>query len=376
MKVAIAFLPAVGHFYTALRVYEALTGEGHEVALCGSRAIARLALPSRLPVVPIGYQYYVSPESVPTGFAESASTTHENDGTVYMAVKSYQDSRKFLSDWRPNLLVREDSERGSAQAAEALGIPHVSVITTANAAVKEVRRRDLEYSLRIRRATQFNQRYDFSLDRGIVAFGPGRFFGEEQDKVAVNYYRYKPASARCPPPDHEEEIVSRPRAVISLGSFMKEPQAEFFTDIVSGLREAGLSSILAVIRDDDTRSSLSAQCILRLAKKVNLLSELRQSDILVGHGGANSTMESLYYGVVPLIIPFGCDTPFVASRCVAGGYGVSLQQESVSAANVSQAVYSISEMGIPQGVQEFRKANSSLPGDHAFVAQLMTVADD
>lgn len=63
-----------------------------------------------------------------------------------------------------------------------------------------------------------------------------------------------------------------------------------------------------------------------------------QMDVLVTHGGMNSTNEALYYGVPLIVIPLSADQPIIARQVANIGAGVTLQMQSLTASQLRETV--------------------------------------
>jgi MGT family glycosyltransferase len=60
------------------------------------------------------------------------------------------------------------------------------------------------------------------------------------------------------------------------------------------------------------------------------LAVLQHASVFITHGGMNSTMEALWFGVPPVVAPQGGDQPLVAERVAALGLGRALDPGNVS----------------------------------------------
>jgi UDP:flavonoid glycosyltransferase YjiC (YdhE family) len=54
-----------------------------------------------------------------------------------------------------------------------------------------------------------------------------------------------------------------------------------------------------------------------------MVAALREADLLINHGGANSTKEALHFGIPILAFPEHADQPGIAARIVHHGVGSS-----------------------------------------------------
>jgi MGT family glycosyltransferase len=75
-----------------------------------------------------------------------------------------------------------------------------------------------------------------------------------------------------------------------------------------------------------------------VASHVPQLEILSRTHVFVTHGGMNSTMESLYYGVPMVAIPHMTEQAMTAQRIAHMGLGVMLEREAVNTATLREAV--------------------------------------
>jgi MGT family glycosyltransferase len=60
------------------------------------------------------------------------------------------------------------------------------------------------------------------------------------------------------------------------------------------------------------------------------LEMLARADAFVTHGGANSVMEGMYFGVPLLVIPLASDQPMQADLVARAGAGIAVERENLT----------------------------------------------
>jgi len=75
-----------------------------------------------------------------------------------------------------------------------------------------------------------------------------------------------------------------------------------------------------------------------LASYVPQLEVLQQTGVFVTHGGMNSVMESLYFGVPVVVVPQIIEQEMTARRCAELGLGIALDPNNLSADTLRAAV--------------------------------------
>jgi len=75
-----------------------------------------------------------------------------------------------------------------------------------------------------------------------------------------------------------------------------------------------------------------------LAPYVPQLEVLQRTSVFVTHGGMNSMMESLYFGVPVVVVPQIIEQEMTAQRCAGLGLGVALDPNNLTAETLRAAV--------------------------------------
>jgi len=109
-----------------------------------------------------------------------------------------------------------------------------------------------------------------------------------------------------------------------------------------------------------------------LRPSVPQLEVLERTSLFVTHGGANSLMESFYYGVPVVVIPQMAEQPLNAQRVADLGLGVALQKETVTVELLQQAVARVAgEPSFREKVQRMQQEVRSAGGYRAAVDALL-----
>ena len=136
MRIAFVTNPALGHLLPLLPLALAAREAGHDVVVIGGASVAGA-------VSRVGLRHVVAgPPDLPSVFAavpERAGLTGRRLAAVtwgkgfagILAPALAAATLELAREWRPDLVVHEDSEQGSWIAAERLGIPHVALQATA-----------------------------------------------------------------------------------------------------------------------------------------------------------------------------------------------------------------------------------------------------
>ena len=129
---------------------------------------------------------------------------------------------------------------------------------------------------------------------------------------------------------------SDPLVYVSLGTVFND-QPRIYRALLEGVRRAGARAIVAAGASFPRLRSLATDrdIVVRVAPQVPLLERV---DLVIGHGGNNSTNETLRAGKPLLVLPFGAEQIANAQRVEALGVGRMLRREDLSPSRLSEIV--------------------------------------
>jgi MGT family glycosyltransferase len=130
---------------------------------------------------------------------------------------------------------------------------------------------------------------------------------------------------------------ARPLVFVSLGTVFNA-WPEFFSMCFDAFRDAPYRVLMAVGRKVDAATLGRAPANVETQPHVPQLEVLERARLFVTHGGMNSTMESLWFGVPMVVIPQMLEQAATAKRVDALGLGRAFARETITAAALRQAV--------------------------------------
>ncbi|MBV9689268.1 MAG: glycosyl transferase [Ktedonobacteraceae bacterium] len=138
-----------------------------------------------------------------------------------------------------------------------------------------------------------------------------------------------------------EKLEKQPTLYISLGTVFNN-QADFFNLCFSAFGDQPWQVVLSYGKRIDPLTLHAVPQNFLLSAYVPQLEVLSHTDIFVTHGGMNSTMESLYYGVPMIVIPQMMEQALTARRVEELGLGITLDRDTVTAQTLQEAVTRVS----------------------------------
>ncbi len=134
-----------------------------------------------------------------------------------------------------------------------------------------------------------------------------------------------------------EQLGTQPLLYISLGTVFNH-QADFYRSCLTAFGETEWQVVLSVGPDVDRTTFPPIPGNFFVAPRVPQLEVLARANLFISHGGMNSTMESLSYGVPLVVIPQISEQAATARRVQELGLGIALDREMVTAERLREAV--------------------------------------
>jgi len=120
------------------------------------------------------------------------------------------------------------------------------------------------------------------------------------------------------------------RVYVSLGT-LRNNDPEFYRRCFSAFDSSAWQVVMSVGEKIDLAALTPIPGNFHVARFVKQSALLSDVDVFVTHGGLNSTMESLYFGVPMVVVPGIGEQRLTAGRVQELGLGVVLQQETLTA---------------------------------------------
>ncbi|MDQ0417539.1 UDP:flavonoid glycosyltransferase YjiC (YdhE family) [Croceifilum oryzae] len=138
-----------------------------------------------------------------------------------------------------------------------------------------------------------------------------------------------------------DNLSKQPVLYISLGTILSN--ADFYKNCFEAFGDTHWQVILNVGPRTSMKElgSIPENFIIR--PFVPQLEVLKHTDVFISHGGMNSIMEALWFGVPTVAIPQSTDQPLVAERLTQLGLGESIQPDQVTVEQLREAVNKVSQ---------------------------------
>lgn len=342
MRILFTFIGGVGHFHPLAPVARAAAAAGHEVAVAGSGAV----VPH---VAAAGFRTFAT--SAPrTGAAGPPSRDMSALAPVDLRAAEIEFAENFadkgarrhatavqrhIRAWRPDVVVRDEADLGSAVAAEVLSIPTATVLVLAAGTL--IRPDLVSTPLATLRAE-----HDLPPDPGLTMLTRGLVlspfppsFRSPDSPVPL------PETAFAFRPDTRVPLTARSRrkrVYVTLGTVFNSGSGDLFERLLTGLADIDAEVVATVGRDIDPADFGVPPDHVRIERFIPQAEVLRHADLVVSHGGSGTLMATLAHGLPSVLLPLGADQPHNAARAEELGLARSLDAATATPETIRRSV--------------------------------------
>ncbi|MFD7286740.1 glycosyltransferase [Streptomyces sp. NPDC059863] len=356
MRILFSSTPAHGHLLPQFPLAHAFRERGDDVAFLTAGGLAPVLAREGFDLLPAGptMDVLVADFIRRTGERPEGEPTPEAVGELFAGARVDLTADEALAaarDWRPELIVTELADCVGPLVAAALDVPVANLAygpalppDFAAAMDANVRRRYAERGLTPRPAAHYLDTCPPAMQQDGWQPPSGRLALRPEPHGQGGR---RPSAPADPGP-------RRPRVLVTFGTVFSAPEA-----LSPILRELSLLDMELRVTLGLTASAEDFDVDHDRVTFVGFtpLSELlRDTDLVVTHGGAGTTLGTLAAGIPMVVVPQGADQFIQADRVAAAGAGLGLP----------------GGMATPEGVA---KAASAVLADQGFRAAARTVAD-
>lgn len=342
MRILFTFIGGLGHFYPLVPVARAAAAAGHEVGVAGSGRLtaqveaagfrAFATSPGRsgtaassprdlAPLCPVDAR--AAELEFAENFADKGARRHA------VAVQQH------IRDWRPDVMVRDEADLGSAIAAEVLGIPMATLLVLAAGTLM---RPDLISaplaSLRAEHGLPPDPGLRMLTRDLVLAPFPSSF------RSPASPVPLPPSTFSFRPSNHlpSSPRSSRGHVYVTLGTVFNSASGDLFERLLAGLAAIDFDVLMTVGHHVDPAVFGVRPGHVRIERFVPQADALRDADLVVSHGGSGSLMAALTHGLPSVLLPLGADQPHNACRAEELGLAKVLDAAAVTPETIRRTV--------------------------------------
>lgn len=375
LRVLCTCLPGVGHFLPMLPLALALADAGHEVAFATAAGFLPRIETQGFPAFPAGLSLpeqlseaarrFPEQHALPPGKERFCSFVPRMLAGVAAPARA-ADLVPILREWRPDVLVHDETDFGGPVAAAVAGVPYadhsVAIFRPLEAA-------------RMARETILGLWREWGVDLG--PFGglfkylyldvcPPSLQSPEIDQIDVAH----PMTNARPAADGERALAwigdlrPVPTLYVSLGTLFNQ-NAHVFEAILAAVRDEDLNVIVTIGADQDPAALGPQPPHVHVEGFISQSALLPHCDAVINQGGT-AIFEILAHGLPLLVLPQGANQFHNAEACVAAGAALSLLPGEVTTEAVRTAVRTlIDSSSYRERAQVLAREIESMPGpDH------------
>jgi UDP:flavonoid glycosyltransferase YjiC (YdhE family) len=258
----------------------------------------------------------------------------------------------LMSSWRPDLVVHDTLELGSATAAVMSGVPHV----THGYGPMVPRTEDFAVAIgsAIAAAGLMDPVTDILAAPYLDICPPGLRGQEVNPWVTTRALR--PSAGERDGSDIGIDLAGLPHpdtVYVTLGTIMNQ-NADVFRAVLDGASRLPVNLLVTTGPGLDTELLGPLPASVRTAPFLPQAAVLPLCAAVVSHAGAGTMLGALCHGLPQLCLPQGTDQPFNTAALLPTGAALALQPGEVTADSVAEA------LGRLLGDESFRAAASAL----------------
>ncbi len=387
MRVLCTCLPGHGHFNPMLPLAHALARAGHDVGFATAAEFGPR-------IVEAGFTAFAAGLSLPDQLARARASYPDQDALVggdrfeqfvprmlagVAAPARAADLVPIVADWRPDLVVHDETEFAGPVAAAVAGIPHAdhSVLILRPLSMARLAGEVLAPLCR-----------DHGVDVG--PFGglfrylyldvvPPSLQSHEIDQIDVAHpvqnASIDAGAEGATLPEWVADLGDRPVVYVSLGTVFNHRARAVFDAVLAALHDEDVSVIVTVGMDTDPAEFGPQPGHIHIERFIPQSLLLPFCDVVVNQGGT-ALLAILAHGLPLLVLPQGANQFHNAQACVAAGVGRRLLPTEVTAEAVRREVRALlHEPALRESAERVGREIADMPGPDHGVALLERLAE-
>jgi UDP:flavonoid glycosyltransferase YjiC (YdhE family) len=340
MRILCTFVGGLGHLAPLLPLARAAQAAGDEVAIAGSGGLVPR-------IEEAGFRAFAtSPpphhSGAPTARDLTPLEVMGRRATELEFAQNFGDrgARRMagavpglIEDFRPDLVLRDETDLGTTIAAELLGVPVATHLVLASGLL--VRPELVGPALDVVRA-EHGLPPDPGLTRltsGLVLSDFPRSFRSPDSPLRLEPTHYRSVTAPRIP-----RGSGRPLVYVTLGTIFNKTSGDLFERLLAGLAGVDADVVVTVGRELDPTWFGPQPPHVKVKRFVPQDEVLPEADLVVSHGGSGSLMATLAHGLPSLLLPLGADQPHNALRAAELGVAAAINAATAAPDEIGEGV--------------------------------------
>ena len=369
MRILFTFVGGLGHFEPLVPFARAAAAAGHDVAFGCALAMAASVEAAGFRAFPIGSQTRAAARRIPLRPLDSEREDRDLRERFARRAARYRAPRvvTLCEQWRPDVIVCDETDFGAMIAAEVVATPFATVLVMAagsfvraevvGEALAELR---AEHGLPSDPELEMLHRY-LVLSPFPASFRDPAF---PLPATAHSFGHAMPTAADDPAPERAEgpggpgepgkpgkpgkpeweRGLSDARTVyFTLGTVFNLESGDLLARVIAALRELPINLVVTVGPHIDPAEFGPQPASVHIERTIPQSLVLPHCDLVVSHGGSGSVMGALAHGLPCVVIPLGADQPANAKRCADLAVGRVLDAVTATTEEIRLAATTVLE---------------------------------
>jgi UDP:flavonoid glycosyltransferase YjiC (YdhE family)/SAM-dependent methyltransferase len=313
MRILFCVRPFHGHVAPMLPTATALRRAGHDVAFATAPSFESAITEVKMPFVPAGEDPRRTAPDQAGG----------RDWGEMVTRSKLKDLLSQAAGRRPDVIIREQTDFAGLLAAEILSVPCVTLGPAMFIPPRSW------HKLLGGMLDRIRAEYRIAADPAHEHLHPSLYLDVvppswQLPEAAGIHPRQLVRPVASPAEDWEPPSSDRPLAYVTLGTVYNR-RPGLLGRLVEGAIAAGFEVVATTGPEVDPASlDIPENGHLHLHTWLPQADVMRRCDVVIAHGGFNTTIGALAHGLPLLVVPLGSDNPVHARRCRQLGVGLTL----------------------------------------------------
>jgi len=364
VRILFAFTGGRGHAEPLVPLARAAEAAGHTVAFGGRASI--LPFLEQLGFDAFATEPETTPERLPLQPLDPEREARDfRDGFVLRARERTPGVLELYREWKPDVVVGEETHYGALLAAERLEIPFASLVVLA-AGTLGTPALVAEPVQQVRAELGLPPDPHASLLSGRLVLAP------LPPSFRDPAHRLPAATAHFRPFEEAPATYDGPtRVYFTLGTVFNLESGDLFPRVLAGLEELQVEVVATVGAEIDPAELGPLPQRISVERFVPQAEILGRCSAIVSHGGSGSVLGALAHGLPQVLIAMGADQPLNAARCEQLGLGCFLDPFTATPADVREAVAAVlAEPSYRAAAERLQQEFAALPAPARMVELL------
>ncbi|AXB42614.1 glycosyltransferase [Amycolatopsis albispora] len=365
MRILFTFAGGTGHFNPLAPIARAAEAAGHQVAFAGQEVMLDTVRAAGFTAFGTGGDTFGARERQPLAAIDLQREELALREGYARKVAGERCPRilELCREWRADLVVCDEADFGAVVAAEALGLPHATVLVIAAGSL-------IRPDLVGEPLNELRARHGLPPDPGMAMLGRHLVLSPFPPSYRNPDFPL-PATAHSLTLDPVVPDVAAPgwlrtdapTVYFTLGTVFNTESGDLFQRVLTGLRALPVNLVMTVGPHIDPAEFGPQPESVRIEQYVPQASLLPWCAAMVSHGGSGSVLGALAHGLPMVLLPMGADQPHNAERCAELGVARVLDALTATAGEIGAATQEVlRDNSYREAAARMREEITALPG--------------